>query len=519
MADSNKRIAKNTIFLYFRMLLVMAISIYTSRVVLDELGVDNYGIYNVIGGVVVLFSFFKSSLTTAIQRYFNHAMGKNDSLKLKELFSTSFIVLLSGSLIIVLLLESAGLWFINNKLNFPSDSLFTANCLYQISIVTLVIHIFQSPYDSLILANEKMSFYAYISIIEIILKLAIAYLLSVCYGQKLIYYGLFVLGVAVITYLIKYIYCIKQFNLHIQRNWTLSSYKDIASFSWWNIFGSLADVGYQQGTSMILNIFFGVTLNATIGIVNQVKSAVFSFVRNILVAANPQIYQSFSSNQTERFAQLVMTISKATFFMFLIISLPILYNINDILSIWLVNIPPYCGIFCILTLIFCMFDTLVGPLWTAAQAYGKISAYQIISSSILLLNLPGTYLCFKLHLPPYSMLVVQILVLLLSVVYRILFLYSKKLISIREYLTKVIVPSFSILFTVSITCGAINYLLHFDYTFLRIILTSIIYIALASSIIWFAGLTSTERFFIKNSILGFIRNRKIKQNIKYVNNM
>lgn len=507
MSDSNnKRIAKNTLFLYIRMVLVMGVTLYTSRIVLFTLGVDDFGIYNVVGGIVILFAFLKGSITTAIQRYINFAIGIQDNSYKNIVFSSSFKILTIFALVIILILETIGLWFVNNKLTLPSNSLYVTNIVYQLSIISFVISIYRTPYDALIMAHERMSFYAITSIIETVLKLAVAFSLTIILFNKLILYSILILIVTALMSIIYYIYCKKNYNLSAWGKTDKKIIKEITSFSGWNIFGGIADVGYQQGTNIILNLFYGVSFNATMGIANQIKGAIFSFVRNIIVAANPQIYQSFATNDLDRYQNIVIKISKFAFFMFLIIAIPLIFNMEYILKIWLIDIPPMANIFCILTIIFCTIDSFIGPLWTAAQAEGDIKTYQIVSSSITLLNLPISYLCYFYEGPAYSLLIVQIILVIISLGYRIHYLSSKNLISIKIYLRDVIKPSLMVLTISILTCILIE-----KYTVIepvyKLFFTVPLYISLTIIIISIFGINQGERKLIIKQIAKFIHHK------------
>ncbi len=498
----NKRIAKNTIYLYFRMILVMGVTLYTSRIVLKALGIDNFGIYNVVGGVVVLFSFLKGSITTAIQRYLNYALGRGDLDYEQKVFSTSVYILLFISLIIFIILETVGLWFINTQLTLPPDSQTETNIVYQLSILTFIFNIIRVPYDSLIMAHERMSFYAYISILEAVLKLAVAFMLLMFMTNKLILYAFLVLTVTILIDAIYLLYCKRRYSIRTFGFYDSNTRKELTSFSGWNIFGGIADMGYQQGTNIILNIFFGVAYNATMGITNQVKNAVFSFVRNLLTASNPQIFKLHASGDTAGFQKLILRVSKLAFFLFLFIAVPLIFNMNYILYLWLSEVPPMTALFCILTIIFCMIDSLIGPLWTAAQAYGSIKKYQILSSTILLLNLPFTYISYKLGQPPYSLLVIQCILVIVSLIYRVAFLSEKNLISIRDYSVQVIAPITIVVGIVFIGCHSINHFIPYD-GLKRLLINTPLYVFITTLSIWFIGFSSIER----SSITGMICNK------------
>ena len=503
--SDNKRIAKNTLFLYFRMMIVLGITLYTSRVGLQTLGVDDFGIYNIIGGIVILFSFMKSSVTTAVQRYLNYALGKEDIKYEQDVYSSTYIILGVLTVVLILLLETVGLWFVNYKLSIPDDRLYDANVVYQLSILCFAVNTFRIPLDALVMAHERMSFYAYISIIETILKLVIAFMLLFVPTNKLILYASLVLAVTVIVNLIYHIYCHINFPIKLTLHNNRAVTKELMSFSGWNVFGSVADIGYQQGTNIILNVFYGVAFNATMGIANQVKNATFTFIRNILVAANPQIFKTHSAGMYQEFSTLVLRMSKFAFMLVMLVSLPLIYNMEYILHLWLGDLPPMCREFCILTVIFCIFDSLIGPLWTAAQAEGHIKKYQIVTSSILLMNLPLTYIAYRFGANPYALLEIQIAIVIISLFYRVWYLNDLGLVKFSEYLKKVILPSAGTTVAMLLSVKLTNTFIPSEGLH-RLLINTPIYIVTSMMSIWWIGMNGRER----SSIISFIT-KKIKK--------
>lgn len=439
--SNSKRIAKNTLLLYFRMILIMVVSLYTSRVILNELGVEDFGIYNLVAGVVVLFSFLSNAMVTATQRYLSVAIGKGDEKYIQSIFSTSLLSHLFLILLIIIVAETVGLWFVNAKLEIPVDRMYATNVIYQLAIATTCVNIIRIPYNASIKANERMSFFAYISIVETFLKLFIVWALVIVSGDKLIIYSLLLLFVTIAINIAYWYYCHK--NL-IANRFILKSDKkllvELTSFSGWNLFGGLADVGYKQGTNIILNLFFGVTVNAALGITNQIRNAIFSFVGNLQLAANPQIVKSYATGEYHYFTILVHRISKYSYFLMLLLTFPIIFNIDLILKIWLKKTPEYTATFAVLTLVFCLIDSLTGPLWVAMQAGGKIQRFQIITSICLLLNLPISYMFLVWGYSPYSVLVIQIIITVVTLGVRLLFVKYYLQFSICSYLSEVLLP-------------------------------------------------------------------------------
>ena len=391
--SNSKRIAKNTLLLYFRMILIMVVSLYTSRIILNELGVEDFGIYNLVAGVVILFSFLSNAMITATQRYLSIAIGKKDEKYIQAVFSTSLLSHFFLIFFIFLAAETIGLWLINAKLEIPADRMSATNFVYQLAILTTCVNIIRIPYNASIIANERMSFFAYVSIVETFLKLAVVWALAITPGDKLVIYSFLLLLVAIVIDIAYWYYC-QRFLLankfYLKTNKKL--FVELTSFSVWNLFGGLADIGYKQGTNIILNLFWGVSINAVLGITNQIRNALVPFIGNLQLAVNPQMVKSYALGDYEYFKILVYRISKYSYFLMLIIVFPIIFNIDLILELWLKNPPEHTAIFAILTSVYCLVDSLTGPLWAAMQAGGKIKRFQIVTGICLLLNLPVSYL-------------------------------------------------------------------------------------------------------------------------------
>lgn len=499
VAENNKRIAKNTVALYIRMLLVMAVSLYTSRVILNVLGVDDFGIYNLVAGVVVLFSFLNNAMTSASQRYLNVAIGQNDKDEIQRVFSSSLIMHLSLIVIVLLLAESIGLWFVETKLNIPEGRETAAFVAYQLAIVTTCINILKVPYNASVIANEKMSFFAYTGIVEVILKLLIVWILLFFESDKLIVYSVLLLLVNLILLIWYIIYCRRHFDAN-QFNLSFDKIllKEMSSFSGWNLFGGVADVGYKQGTHFILNIFCGVALNATMGIINQIRTAIFSFTSNLQVAANPQIIKSYTTGDYSYYQDLVFRISKYSYFLMLLICVPVILNADYLLHLWLKNPPEYTTSFTILILIFCLVDSLTGPLWTSMQATGNIRIYQIATSLCLLLNLPLSFLVLKMGMSPEWVIIVQILVALFNIGIRIFFSHKYANISALLYVKKVLLP----ITLVTVLSLPLSIWLSYDMSdFIRMVVVCLMSPTIIITLIYFCGTSKIERNIINKYLL------------------
>ena len=436
-----KKIAKNTILLYFRMILGMVVSLYTSRVVLRVLGVDDFGIYNIIGGVIVMFSFINTFLTSACQRYFSFSIAKDSIEETRKVFSTSLFIHFVVLVLFAIVAETIGLWFVYEKLVIPGGRMTAALWVFHIMVIESCLSIFKVPYNATIISEEKMDFYAYTSIIENILRLVVVYLLVIISMDKLILYALFHIGVTIIMLLWYKVYTEKKFSYcSFSLAYDKSYFKQMISFSGWNLFGSIADLGYKQGTNIILNLFHGVALNAAMGIATTVRSSVYSFISNIQVAANPQIIKSYAIKDNGYYTSLINRISKYSYYLMLFLAIPIIINIDYILHLWLGQSPDYTSSLVVLGLIFCLIDCLHGPLWTSMQATGTIRNYQLCVSIVLLLNLPLSYMALYSGYSPNSILWVQIAVSVLTLLVRLFFSKKYAKISVISYLKEVILP-------------------------------------------------------------------------------
>ena len=395
----NKKIAKNTLFLYVRMFLTMGVSLFTSRIVLNTLGVEDFGTYNLVGGIVIMFSFINTAMLGATQRFLNFEMSKKSDEAVNKVFCVSMNAHILIMLVIIFLSETIGLWFLNYKLNIPENRMFAANIVYQFSLLAFCFNILKVPYNASVIAYEKMSFYAWISIIEVVLKAIIVYFLLLFVFDKLILYSILVFAVSILVFLAYRYFCRKLFiscKYRYIKDKTL--FKELVSFSSWSMFGNLALIGSNQGVYMILNIFLGVTINAAMAIAAQVNMAVFSFVSNFQMAFNPQIIKTFASNDIKVHEKLVFQASKFSYYLLLILVLPILFNTAYILELWLKIVPEYAVPFTQLMLVFSLIDALAGPFWVSMNATGKIKKYQNRCISNFIFEFTHSLFTFKTRL-------------------------------------------------------------------------------------------------------------------------
>ena len=498
-SDNNKRIAKNTLLLYFRMLFMMVVSLYTSRVILNALGVEDFGIYNVVGGVVSMFTVISGSLSAAISRFITYELGKGDQSKLNKIFSASVTIQLLLSLIIVVLIESVGVWFLNAKMTIPADRVTAANLVLQFSIITFVINLISVPYNAAIIAHERMSAFAYISILEAIGKLAIAFFIMWSPIDKLIYYAILMCTVAVIVRLTYGHYCKKHFTeCTYHFHWDKDILKQMFGFAGWNFIGASSVVFRDQGGNIILNIFFGPTVNAARGIANQVNTAITGFVQNFMTALNPQITKSYASGDGEYMMTLIFQGARLSFYMLLLLSLPVLINTHYILVIWLKIVPEHAVLFVRLIMIFAMCESISNPLITAMLATGKIRNYQIVVGGLQLLNLPLSYICLKTGFVPESILVVAIIISLACLFARLYMLRGMIGLSSILYMKNV----FLNVLVVALLSTIIPYMLfcYMKETFFSFIIITLIAVLCTLVVEFYIGCNQKERFFVLNKV-------------------
>lgn len=438
---SNKRIAKNTLFLYFRMILTMTISLYTSRIVLQVLGVTDYGIYNVVGGVVTMFAFLNGAMVTSTQRYITYYLGIGDYTKQCDVFTTCVQIHAVISLIVVLLAETAGLWFLYTQMVIPASRFIASLWVFHLSVATMVVQIMSVPYNSAIIAHEQMGAFAYISILEVTLKLLIVYLLTIGSMDKLVLYAILT---AVIQFFIRYIYtnyCLSHFSeCKLRRTWNFPLFKEIGSFAGWNLWGNLAGTLMGQGLNLLLNVFFGPVVNAARGIAQQVEMALTQFSSNFLMAVNPQITKTYARSEHENMHRLIFRACKFSYFLLFLLSLPIMLEAETILRIWLKTPPENTAIFLRLALAIVLVDTLARPLMTAAAATGKVKLYQSVVGGILLLIVPTAYVVLKLGGSPASVYVVHFFVVGIAFIARLFIIRPMISLCLAEYFRKTILP-------------------------------------------------------------------------------
>lgn len=494
-ATNNKRIARNTLLLYVRMLFIMAVSLYTSRVVLATLGEVDYGVYNVVGGIVVMFSMISSPLSTAVTRFLTFALGSGHMKQLSRVFSTSINIQLFISIILILLAESVGVWFLNTQMNIPANRMWAANWVLQCSVITFVINLLSVPYNAMIIANERMNIYAYISIVEVSLKLLVVYLLIISPWDKLAFYAVLLTVVALIVQMTYVLYCSKHFKAckwdrHIDR----PLMKEMLGFSGWNFIGAASGICREYGVNIVINIFCGPVVNAARGIATQVNSAINSFVQNFMVALNPQITKSYAMGEREYMFSLLFRGSRFSFYLLMFLSLPVIVNTSWILHLWLEEVPGYTAIFLQLILIFAMSESISTPLITAMLATGKIRNYQILVGGLQLLNLPGSYLLLYLGFPPQSTIFFAIIMSILCLIGRLVMLRGMIDLPVRDFCSKVLLNIVMVSFLSAFVPVMLGIIM--EPSFVTFLVTSSVSVICSVGAIMYVGCSVSERGFV-----------------------
>lgn len=502
-STNSKRIAKNTLALYARMLFLMIISLYTSRVILLTLGVEDFGIYNVVGSFVALFAVVSKSLSGAASRFLNYEMGRGDQEKLKIVFSSIVTIQIVIAGIIVVLAESFGIWFINYKMIIPPDRLYAANWCFQLSIFTFCNNLITIPYNAAIIAHEHMKTFAYVSIIEGLGKLAISFLILVSPIDKLVFYAILLCLLQITIRAMYRYYCHKNFaECKYQFVYNKSYLKHILSYSGWGFIGSTAGILRNQGINILINLFFGPTVNAARAVANQVLHAVDGFVTNFMTAVRPQIVQSYAANNFDYLNQLIIKSSKFSYCLYFLLSLPVITNADFLLGLWLKQVPDHSASFVQLTLVFTLISTLTHPLSIAQAATGKIRNYQLAVGGLHLLNLPVSYICLKLGCIVESVLIVAVIISFIVVFVSIIMLKKILPFNTKKYIKEVLLR----ILLISIISSSIAILIQHltPPLFVYIVLEIIICILTSSIAILFIGCNTEERLFIKEKISGVI---------------
>jgi O-antigen/teichoic acid export membrane protein len=508
--SNNKRIAKNTILLYARTLFVMIISLYTSRVILQVLGVEDYGVYQVVGGMVAMFAVISQSLSSAISRYITYEIGSGNKERLAAVFSTSKVVQLVMAGIVLVLGEIIGLWFMHTHMQIPDGRMDAANWVLQFSLISFCVNLLNIPYSACIIAHEHMKAFAYISIFDSLSKLVICYLLLAAPIDKLVYYSLLLMVLSFGNRTIYALYCRKQFEeYHSPFHFYKNIFKEMFGFAGWSFYTNTNYLLNTQGVNMLINVFFGVTFNAARGLANQVESAVVQFVNSFTTAINPQITKSYAAGDKEAMCQLICRGAKFSFFLMYMMALPLMFEAEMVLNIWLTVIPEKTVIFVQLSLILGMFDCFGSSAVTACMATGKIRLYSFVIGTLGLLEFPIVWIAFaagaEIEMAYYLYIVIKAIVIIAR-----MFLMERMVgMPVSEYIRKAIMPS--LIVAVLAATPSLLIVLFMPQTFIRLLVSVVIGVISVGLSALYVGMSAGERMVVVSKAKEFVSNKLFKK--------
>ncbi|MDD6400318.1 MAG: hypothetical protein PUG10_01745, partial [Lachnospiraceae bacterium] len=467
------RIAKNSIFMSIRMVIVLLITLYSTRVVLDVLGVEDYGIYNVVCGFVSMFAFLNTSMSNGIQRFFNFELGRNGEEGAKNVYNTAVIIQLILGIVILIGAEGVGVWYINNKMVIPPERLFAANWIFQFSLLSFIFIIMQAPYSAAVISHERMDFYAVVSVLDAFLKLGIVFLIPYLEGDDLIWYGILLAGVSLTNFILYFTYCKRKFTeIIFEKGFDRQLFKSMLGFSGWNVFGSFSIMMKDHGVNLVLNLFFGPIVNASRGIATQVNGGINSFVSNITIPVRPQIVQSYAKGDVDRALKLTYGIMKLSSCFFFMISLPICLEINYILGLWLgTNIPDYANTFVVIILATAFTSNLHSAICNLSHATGKMKVFQTVGSCIKLMSVPIAYIFMFLGFTAEVALIVVMVMDWLAHIASCFVLRTLMKFPLRVYAFKVVLPILTTILLSSLI--PMLFFFNMNYGVLRVLAVSV----------------------------------------------
>lgn len=500
--NQNKRIAKNTIFMYIRMAITMCIGLYTSRAVLQALGVEDFGLYNVIGGIVSMFIILNGAMVNTTSRFITIYLAKEDELQTCKIFNMASLVHVVIAVLVVLFAETIGLWYLENKLVVPEGRMFAAHWLYQLSILFAIFSILYVPYNAAIVAHEKMGVFAFIQIADSVLKLIIVLLLAYSPIDKLIFYATLLTILSIADLCIYFIYCKRHFaETEIMFYWNNSVFKEMMGFAGWTLVGNFVNFFYTQGLNLLLNAFCGPAANAARGIAVQVENVVKQFANNVQVAINPQILKSYSLNEMDRMYSLIMASSRYCFFLLYFLCLPIMLEANFILHLWLGIVPEHTVNFIRLILVIALFDTFVNPMFTANLACGKLKLYHFPLSILMVAFMFVTYFAIKLTGIAESVYVSLLTVTFIGYIMKIYIIDRQVGLKPKVYIKNVLKPVCLVVLISPILPFYIHSLL--DEGWVRLLATGFACVVSVTAAIYVLGVSQAERKFV----VTFVRNK------------
>ena len=504
ISENNKRIAKNTFVLYIRMFVMMFIGFFTARITLNALGVDDFGINNVVGGLVSMFSLLSTSLSSAAGRFITFALGKGDLEEQKRTFSTTVNIHVILAIVVILAIETIGVWFLNHKLNIPPDRMVAAHWVLQCSVVSFALGIFSVPYNSSIIAHERMSAFAYMTIFDAVCKLIVVAAIYFYGGDKLILFSILSLIPGIISQVIYIWYCKKHFSECVYTSqWDKKLFREMFGFAGWNFIGCTAGLMRDQGVNIVINIFTSPAVNAARAIAMRLNSLIGQFTGNFMVSLNPQITKYYAVGDLTRMHKLLFYGTRLSYYLFMFLSIPVIFEVEVILNVWLGNVPAHTVLFTRLVLILSLIDIFSQTLITAQNATGNIRNYQLVVGGLYLLNLPFSYLLLKVGFIPEVTLVVAIVIAIACMIARLCFLRHSIKLSVFEYVRTVILNALLVTAVSLVLPGlCYHYISDTLWRFLAVCTASVISSAAA---IYFIGCDSQERDLAKNYALKFYR--------------
>lgn len=505
--EKNKKIIKNTLYMYGRMLVMLLVSLFTARIVFNTLGVNDYGTYSVVGGIIVFFTFLNNGLCSATRRYITAEIAEGTESSVSHVFYICILAHLIIGLIIFALGETIGLWCVNHVLNIPEGRMVAANWVYQLSVFAAILGVIQSPFGAVIVAYEKMDIYAYFTILDVIFKLLIIYLVQALTGDKLIIYAWLIFSVGIINMVIYRIYTYRKFPVCRLKNRKNDKplLKEIFSFMSWSIAGQAAVVGTNEGVSVLINVFYNVAVNAAMGVSNSITNIVNGFVSNFQTAFNPQIVKSYVSHDYDYLQSLMIRASKLSSYLIIIFLVPLMFEAGNVLTIWLGNYPHYAVEFAICTLLAIFVEAISAPLWMMIYAQTDIKRYQIVISIVYSLNFWGGWLALFLGAVPYCVIMIRIMVFVALAIIRLL--YVKKFFGafdVKKWVVQVVGKSMLIIIVASALTGLFASAFKASL-FLHVAVTTIVSLCLTIPMIYFIGLDLGERNFIRRQLAGRLR--------------
>ena len=501
ISDNSRRIARNTLLLYIRLLVLLPVGLYTSRVILQTLGESDVGIYNVVGGVVTMFGFLNAAMTGVSQRYITFALGKGDSAESRKVFSTVTFMHIAIALTVLIVGEVLGLWLLHHKMVIPPDRMNAAFWVFQASMASLVIMIISVPYNGAVIAHEKMEAFAYISVFDAFAKLATAFFVRFIPFDRLVLYALLIMLIQMIDRLVYRWYCLRRFDeCRISREFDRSLFREMLGFGGWNMFGSLASVGMTQGVNVLLNMFFGTAVNAARGFAVQIENCVSGFVGSIQTAMNPQIIKNYAGEKYRRMHELMWCSSRYSFFLLLIIVLPLLLKADYVVALWLKDPPEHTAAFARIILLTSLINSMSGSVNTGSQATGDVRKVQVIVGSVLLMIVPVAYVFLKLGASPESVFCVTLAITLLAQIIRLVIVCPMVRMKIMDYVRNVYLPVTGV-FLPTLALGWLIARLFPEDNIMNLLIVVLMSVTMTCIVIYAIGLNREEKSVIKAKIL------------------